>query len=161
MDDTTYKSIKSIPDTGIISDVSAQGVGSYEISDSLPYLKMYIGVLGLMKDLSSSGMKCFLYVLEYLPKGLDFMVIDIDTLHLYSGYKYKKNTMQGVVELINIGILSRKGKNEYWVNPNYVFKGNRKVLLDMDNRSSLLRSLLMGVKERRELLIANKKKNDE
>lgn len=153
---TNHKIFNS--DTGEMSDVMTRSVGGYEISDSLEYVKVYKDMVEVFKVLSVSGMWCLFYVIEYLPKYVDYITIDVEALRLYCKYKHKKNVSLGLLELINNGVLSRKEKDVYWVNPNYLFRGNRKVLLEMENRSHIFSSLTKAIGESKQ---NNKKINSD
>lgn len=134
-------------DTGETSEVITRSAGSFDVSDSLEYVKVYKDLVVVLKLLSMSGMWCLFYVLEYLPKYVDYISIDVEALRLYCGYKHKKNVSGGLLELVNNGVLSKKGKDVYWVNPNYLFRGSRKVLLEAENRKHIHSSLVMAISE--------------
>jgi len=144
-------------DTGETSEVVTRSAGSFDVSDSLEYVKVYKDLLVVVKMLSMSGMWCLFYVLEYLPKYVDYISIDVEALRMYCGYKHKKNVSVGLLELINNGVLSRRDKDSYWVNPNYLFRGSRKVLLEADNRQHIHSSLVMAISEANQ---NNKKQNE-
>jgi hypothetical protein len=134
-------------DTGETSEVITRSAGSFDVSDSLEYVKVYKDLVVVLKLLSMSGVWCLYYVLEYLPKYVDYISIDVEALRLYCGYKHKKNVSVGLLELVNNGVLSKKGKDVYWVNPNYLFRGSRKVLLEAENRQHIHSSLVMAISE--------------
>jgi Firmicute plasmid replication protein (RepL) len=156
---TNHKIINE--DTGEISEIMVKGSGSFEITDSLEYVKLYNGIIDIVGGFSISGFRCFLYVIEYLPKGADYIKIESEVLRMFGGYKNTRNAIVGISEMIKGGILAKRSGDEYWVNPNYIFKGSRKGLLSLPNRVHIHSALIENLTKSNESIDKGEKSKKE
>lgn len=78
----------------------------------------------LFDCLSHRGRDMFLYIIYKIPKNSDFITLkhSIVRKHL----KISKPTIiASIKELIAANILHRKSQSEYWINPDFLFNGDR------------------------------------
>lgn len=93
--------------------------------DNREYRKLYIEELGLIKELSSSGLRVMCYVLKVLGVKKDSVVINIEDCMEFTGYKSRVAVYGGIVDLLGRGILFR-GNGVYFINVNAFYNGRRK-----------------------------------
>lgn len=78
----------------------------------------------LFKELKSAGRDLLLYIMYNLKK-------DEDTIILKPEMVCKKMTCvrttyyKAISQLTDVGVICKKHTTEYWINPFYLFKGNR------------------------------------
>lgn len=71
------------------------------------------------------------YICCNLEKELDFVEIDFSEIQFY--------VEPAIKELTSIGFIQRRSESLYWINPYYVFKGNRlKYLQDKEEENKNL-----------------------
>lgn len=116
-------------ESGESMPITTKTFGGLEISDSMEYLKLYKYGLTNLRNVNGSGMNILFFIFDYLLSGQDWIELNDDVLLVYCGYKNKKNVKEGIVNLLENGILGRRKQGGYWVNPNFVFRGDRRKLL--------------------------------
>lgn len=78
----------------------------------------------LFKELKSSGRDLLLYIIYNIQKDDDTINLSADKL--YKEMSISKSTYYTAIsQLIDVGIICKKNNSTYWVNPFYIFKGNR------------------------------------
>lgn len=96
--------------------------------DRTQFVKVYLGGVTAFNDLSSPGAKVFQMVYSYVLDNAN-----TDIVYLY--YKSAKNMARatfdrGVVELLNKEIIYKSTiPNQFFLNVNYMFNGNRLALV--------------------------------
>lgn len=80
--------------------------------------------LGLIKSLNPQSCRLLLYVQGKLSHGNDS--IDLPRTKVAKDLDVHPNTVSlGIQGLIDSGVLCKKGKSDYWINPIVLFNGNR------------------------------------
>jgi predicted transcriptional regulator len=81
-------------------------------------------------ELSSTSHSVLLYIMYNLKKDTDFINLKIDILE--NLLKLTKPTIiKAFKELIDAAIITKRSQSEYWINPHFIFNGNR---IDYYNR---------------------------
>mgnify|MGYP003620960643 CR=1 FL=1 len=76
------------------------------------------------KHIKSHGRDIFFYIALSIKENTDF--IEINPMKLSSELCISKSAIyNGIQQLIDVSILCKKAKSEYWVNPTFLFRGNR------------------------------------
>jgi hypothetical protein len=114
--------------------------------DRLEYVKLFRNSFDELMEMNTMGMKVLLYILKYLPKDTESITLNLDSVKDFAGYKNKKNVLDGIIELLDKGYISRKtgGDGSYWINPNKFFNGDRTKILDSVDRVDELSYLKKG-----------------
>lgn len=97
------------------------------MKDTLEYVKLYKNSFTVLKDLSSAGLRAFLYVLEVLePKHSEVHIYPQAAME-WMGYKSLKSVYQGIHELTSLNIIVPipDKQNYYFININYFYNGKR------------------------------------
>lgn len=130
--DSMPKKVKDT-ETGLDLQGGVKYLGKERVIDRRQYAKVYIEFTELVvsEGLSMAGVKMLFFVLGRLKPGKDIVRFDIKVARRITGYKSDKSVYEGLVDLIRIGVLARKeGSNEdYWCNPQFIFRGNRDKLI--------------------------------
>jgi hypothetical protein len=99
---------------------------SYEAD---PYVKVYTQSknINIFKRLSTTSCKMYVYIQLSLPKNLDQITMKADEVMAFVGIKSDTTYYTYLQELIdNAIIVSKSGaRNVYWVNPYYMFNGDK------------------------------------
>jgi hypothetical protein len=94
--------------------------------DEKQFAKFYVSELERFYELNQSGRKVLSYLITKLKPNQDIVVLRIPECLEYTGYKHKKNVMDGIGNLIQNSVIARaKYENEYFINPMVLFNGNR------------------------------------
>jgi len=92
----------------------------------------------LCRDAKPATIKLFLYIAyELLKKDKDY--IDLNAKQTQERLKLSKNTLYtaiGELELFKV-LVRKKGRNQYWINTEYIFNGNRIAYLTQNAKESL------------------------
>lgn len=111
-------------DTGEVSGVSL--LHRYKEVDKESFVKLYIGEVSALFDLSKTGLKVFGYVLTALRVNKAEIYLHIPDLMEYCGYKQKNQVYKGLSELITNKIIAQSTRPGIWyINPTIVFNGDR------------------------------------
>lgn len=86
---------------------------------NIPYIENV-----LFKELSSKGRDLLLYVIYNIPENTDYINLKIDKVCNKINMS-KPTCLKAIQELLDVALLSKKSQSEYWINPLYLFKGNR------------------------------------
>jgi len=81
-------------------------------------------VRNVMTNLSPSTMKLFLYIVYTLKENCDFISLPLNKT-LKNINISKPTYYKCIAELMEIELLCKKKREEYWVNPVYLFNGNK------------------------------------
>lgn len=113
MSDGTVGNIRKIEDSFLAEQQDKVSV--YNI----PYIENI-----LFKELRSSGRDLLLYVIYNIHKDED--IINLKPDKVCKEMDISKGTYySGLTQLIDAGIICKKNISIYWINPLYIFKGNR------------------------------------
>jgi len=95
------------------------------------FIKIYTGTISSWFDLSRRAQKVLVYIITSLAKDADYVLIDWNRLCDVSGYNSHRPIYAGLAELCEKDIIARGIKpGFYFINPNYLFNGNRMVLVE-------------------------------
>lgn len=98
----------------------------YKEVDKTQFVKLFVGEVSALFELSKPGLKVFGYVLESLPINKGEIYLHIPDLMEYCGYKTKRQAYKGLGELIFNKIIAMSTKPSVWyINPAIVFNGDR------------------------------------
>lgn len=85
----------------------------------IPYAKNVF-----FRELGSAGRDILLYILCTIKLNQD--TVELHHIKLTKEIDISKSTLyNGIQQLIDIGVICKKFKSDYWVNPLYIFKGDR------------------------------------
>ena len=100
--------------------------------DEKQFAKFYVAELEKFYQINQSGRKVLSYIITRLKPNQDIVVLRMLECMEYTGYKHKKNVIDGIGNLIINGLLARaKYENEYYINPMVMFNGDRVVYAKM------------------------------
>jgi len=123
----------------------------YTLVDTEEFVKVYTGSLDKWLHLTRKAQSVLQYVLENLRPGKDKILINIKDLSEQTSYSSYGPLYSGINELIEAGLLARTTFDlVYYINPYFVFKGNR-LLLAEEIEQSNIRSYPMAKEESYEL----------
>lgn len=108
-------------------------ITDYEIIELDEFVKVYKfpRQLGFINALNGAGAKMYLYIQSKLPSDQDFILLK--TSKVSKDLNVSVATVYNCIDnLIDAGVLCKKGNSEYWINPTILFNGNRKHYI-MDN----------------------------
>lgn len=98
----------------------------YKEVDKEAFVKLFIGEVQSLFDLSKTGLKVFGYILQTLRINEGTIYLDIESIMDYCGYKSKMQCYRGLGELLNNKIIAMSNKPNLWfINPKIVFNGDR------------------------------------
>ena len=125
-------------DTGELVQFRAKS-GEYEVlRDSMKYVKLATGSAGIIADLGIRGVSLFAYIMENLKPGKSVIKLNRTEVVKSSRYANLKGGgyYMGIIDLLQHGVIARGAKvNEYWINSNIVFNGDRtKIVKDETNQ---------------------------
>jgi len=113
--------------------VGQRYIGKDKLIDRRQYAKVYMDFIPLVlqEGLSMAGIKMLFYIMACLKPGTDTVTFNIKVARQRLGYKNDKSVYEGLVDLLKLGVLARvAGRDEtFWINPQYVFRGDRSKLL--------------------------------
>lgn len=112
--------------SGEVSVFQKVGKNKRVVVDRANYVKVYKHSVDLVRGLSASGVKLFVYIAFNLGVHKDVIYLDVDIVSEWCGCK-KSAYYNGLSELTEKGVIARRGDSniEYFVNPNFIFNGSR------------------------------------
>lgn len=101
--------------------------------DDAQFVKLFTQNIGLMLDLTAAGNKAFVFLLWAVQKAVSRDFVSLGNYELEEflkenqAYKMSEPTMRrGLSELVRAKIIAHSKKSgNYFINPNFVFNGNR------------------------------------
>lgn len=94
--------------------------------DEDKFAKIYLSQFASLFDLPKTSIRVFGYVLSVVKPNQDQLIFDMEDCKKYTEYKTEKSVLEGLVGLIENGIIARSNKHyKYFINPLVVFNGNR------------------------------------
>lgn len=109
-------------------------VRTYRQVDDAEFVKIFTSNIALTFDLKSAGIKAFNVLLYTVQKaGIERDVVNLDEytledfLEFNKDKKLSKSTLErGIKELVQAQIIAKSVRpSQYFINPNFVFNGNR------------------------------------
>jgi hypothetical protein len=90
------------------------------------FVKLFIGEVQSLFDLSKSGLKVFGYILQTLRINEGTIYLNIPDMMTYCNYKSKMQCYRGLTELLANKIIAMSSQPNLWfINPKIVFNGDR------------------------------------
>ena len=114
-------------------EIQGTQVVTYKKVDSAEFVKLFSRNIALTFDLKSAGIKAF-NVLIWLVQtyGMNTDIVTIDSITLSEFNQYHEKTLsittlkRGLTELEGAKIIAKAARRgSYYINPNFVFNGNR------------------------------------
>lgn len=94
--------------------------------DKEVFVKLFIGEVQSLFDLSKSGLKVFGYILQTMRINEGTIYLNIPSMMQYCKYKSKMQCYRGLSELIANKIIAMSDQPNLWfINPKIVFNGDR------------------------------------
>ena len=114
-------------------EIAGTEVRTYKRVDDAEFVKVFTANIALTFDLKSAGIKAFNVLMWVVQKSAiekDLVVLDSYTLDDFNDFHEKKLSLstfkRGINELIKAQIIARNVRGGfYYINPNFVFNGNR------------------------------------
>jgi len=103
----------------------------FPYGDNSHFTKLFMGNHERLGGLSNAGMRLFFYICDKLLRPNQW---EIELSHKQAmkalGYKTNKSIIDGVIDLLEKDILSRKlgTSSGFFINPNVLFRGDRRVV---------------------------------
>lgn len=91
----------------------------------------------LLSQLSGNASKLLLYITMKLPKNKDLVTLPFDKVMEAIGIKSKTTYYKILDDLVQLRIILRHKKDKFWVNPHYIFNGDR-VKYFFENHNDLI-----------------------
>lgn len=134
-----------VKDGDIIEAYKREGGGVFEFADTLSgevslfekqvkskrvivdrgnYVKLFKGSYSLVHGLSANSLRLFLFICFHVGVHSETIIFSYESVSKFCGFK-RTVYYQSVSDLLDKQVIARKGSNEYFVNPNYVFNGSR------------------------------------
>jgi len=130
-----------------IGDGKPPGIARVRAVDNEKYVKIYTGFITQWFDLTQAAQKILAYIITILPINKDLIHLPLDRLSAATGYTSESSMYIALNELVNKRIIARyKERNFYFINPNFLFNGNRIVFADAIQRNP------QAINERAEML---------
>lgn len=112
------------PETGEVTGAAI--LHKYKEVDKEQFVKLFIGEVSALFDLTKPGLKVFGYLLQALPINKGEVYIHIPDLIQYCNYSHKNQVYRGLGELIANKIIAMSNRPNVWfINPTIVFNGDR------------------------------------
>ena len=114
-------------------EVQGTQVVTYKKVDSAEFVKLFAKNIALTFDLGSAGIKAFNVVIwQVQTYGMNTDMLTIDSLTMGEFNRYHEKTLsiatlkRGLGELEKAKIIAKAARRgQYYINPNFVFNGNR------------------------------------
>lgn len=123
-----YKSVEA-PSEVTVKDNILQIAIRKQI-DKTQFIKVFKNGLKRILELSATAQKVLWYIMDILPKNrTSVFLLNTDIMNACN-FKTKKSSRDGILELLNKGILVRTSTSQkYWVNPTILFNGDRIIFI--------------------------------
>jgi len=92
-----------------------------------PFIKIYNDKLffNVFQRTSDTASKIFLYIVYTLQKDTDLVYLNAQEVMNFVGIKSVTTYYKYIQELMDNAIITRRSNSEYWINPLFLFNGNR------------------------------------
>lgn len=99
-----------------------QLTGNNKFRDTTDFVKLYEP--GVLIGMSSEAIAVFAYIMNNLLfEG--YMKFNYRECIAYTKYHSRQSVYRGLMELREKDVVRQKGRGEWWVNPNIVYRGQR------------------------------------
>ena len=91
------------------------------------YIKLYTNgnLSNVFSQISDTACKLFLYISYNVAKETDIIKLDPVSVMSFVGIKSDTTYYKYIQELIDNAVIARKNNREYWINPVFIFNGDR------------------------------------
>lgn len=96
-------------------------------ADPMPFVKLFADALKILPLLSKPSLTLFCYMAENLKPSKPTVMLRRELAVQHSPSLKGTGWYKAVRQLTQLGVIAEKGMDEYWVNPNVVFNGRRKI----------------------------------
>lgn len=124
-----YKTIKLAP----VSDFNQEVLLNWKTESSVSLMEQqektsvyHIGYIEniLYEELNTAGRDLLLYIMYRLPRNQDYINLKLDSL--CAKMRTSRPTLiKGIQNLVDNAMIIKKAQSEYWVNPYFIFNGDR------------------------------------
>ena len=99
-----------------------QLVGNNKFYDVTDFIKLYNPAI--LIGMSCEAVAVFAYIMNNLLfEG--YVIFRYEDCMAYTKYHSRQSVYRGLMELKNRDVVRQKGRGEWWVNPNIVYRGQR------------------------------------
>ncbi len=109
---------------------ATQLIGKQKLYDSTDFIKFYEPEI--LIGMGAQAVAVFSYIASHLQFG-GFVQVEIQDCLSYTQYTTRQTVYRGIKELLSKDVIRPKGKSEYWVNPNIIYRGQRDELYLLDS----------------------------
>jgi hypothetical protein len=119
------------PETSEMYSVKRVPKNREQLSDTMPYTKLFVDSRTILLKLSGTGLRVLVYAICTIRPLSQTVVLNTPDIQVEANLASPNTVRTAIGELIEAGIIAQKlGSNiEFWVNPNIFFNGNRLRLL--------------------------------
>lgn len=152
LEDVSYTKYFKPGKTRTMKDMDTQEIHSYteagemvtDFNDRGKFTKIFNSGRIKLSELSAPGVKVLCYIMMHLTPNKEELYLHTSEVAKEMGYKNQKNVYDGIVDLLNLGLLARKTGTQpvFWINPNMYFNGNRIALLENPTRVDFVQYLI-------------------
>lgn len=129
--------------------------------DRSQFLKLYTEKIRDIFELGECAIKIFIYLSSILEANSDQVIFDIDDCMKVTGYSSKKLIYWALGELTDRRFIARTKKlSMFYVNPAYIFNGDRLVLIEEYVNKDIIDETDKMIEERDERLALGERKMD-
>lgn len=109
------------------SDENSKSVTDYYTKDREANTKFYRSEARAqnLNTLKQSGWVVFNYIMNHLRYNEDIITMKRDSVMEWGSLKSAQTFYNARQELYDIGVIAHYTGNKYWINPAYIFNGNR------------------------------------
>jgi hypothetical protein len=120
----TTKQVLVDSETGSVEGITL--LHKYKEIDKEVFVKLFVGEIQSLFELSKTGLKVFGYILQTLRINEGTIYLNILEVMKYCGYKSKIQCYRGLGELLSNKIIAMSDQPNLWfINPKIVFNGDR------------------------------------
>ena len=102
--------------------VATQLIGTQKIYDTTDFVKLFEP--RILIGLSVGAVYVLSYIMSCLRFG-GYVLFNYKDCMLYTGYQSRQTIYRGLLELTKKDIIRPKKRCEWWVNPNFIYRGQR------------------------------------
>jgi len=119
---------------GVEVEVNVDGrdfmVNDNKMVDQEEFIKIFKDTLRYLMKLSPTAVKVMAFVLDRSMPNQDAITYSVEQCMQYTGFKGRQSVYDGLSELAQKGFIARaKTRGKLYINPSYIFNGNRIVLV--------------------------------
>lgn len=105
-----------------------------KVVDSKQFVKLYVNGLFQLDTITKPGERVLRYVLLILRANQDKVVIITKEVQEHYKLKSPVSIYNGINNLIDLNLIARHSTNVYWINPKFLYNGDRLKLVNSYER---------------------------